>query len=116
MPKIRKKKWLSPLFGAIIPPNCLYLLYIIYRDSGDIAEKSHKCAKKVQKTLVGIEILPTFAPAIRKKHGAQQKGRMSDVMRNDDSSEVAEVLKKKLLKSLEVSKILPTFAPAILKR
>ena len=51
--------------------------------------------KKVQKTLVGIEILPTFAPAIRKKHGAQQKGQMSDVMRSDDSNEVAEVLEKK---------------------
>ena len=46
-----KKKWLSPLFGAIIPPNCLYLLYIIYRDSGDIAEKSHKCAKKFRNRL-----------------------------------------------------------------
>ena len=65
----------------------------------------------------GIKILPTFAPAIQKKHGAQQKGRMSDVVRSDDSNEVAEVLeKKKLLKSLEVSKILLTFAPAILKR
>ena len=75
-----------------------------------------KKSKKVAETLAGIKILPTFAPAIRKKHGAQQKGQKSDVMRNDDSNEVAEVLEKKLLKSLEVSKILLTFAPAILKR
>ena len=40
--------------------------------------------------------MPTFAPAIRKKHGAQQKGRMSDVVRSDDSNEVAEVLEKKV--------------------
>ncbi len=44
----------------------------------------------------GIKILPTFAPAIRKKHGAQQKGRMSDVVRSDDSNEIAEVLEKKV--------------------
>ena len=57
--------------------------------------------------------MPTFAPAIRKKHGAQQKGHMSDVMQSDGSNEIVEVLKKKLLKSLEVTKILLTFAPAI---
>ena len=61
----------------------------------------------------GIDFLPTFAPAIRKKHGAQQKGHMSDVMQSDGSNEIVEVLKKKLLKSLEVTKILLTFAPAI---
>ena len=51
--------------------------------------------KKVAKTFAGIKILPTFAPAIRKKHGAQQKGQMSDMVRSDDSNEVAEVLEKK---------------------
>ena len=42
--------------------------------------------------------MPTFAPAIRKKHGAQQKGHMSDVMQSDGSNEIVEVLKKKVAK------------------
>lgn len=78
-------------------PTKLYIPIIYYiKQKGLFLGKMTEKSKKVAETLAGIKILPTFAPAIRKKHGAQQKGQMSDVMRNDDSNEVAEVLEKKV--------------------
>ena len=58
----------------------------------------------------GIDFLPTFAPAIRKKHGANERGGTPQRLVQKVFSRIVKKFLKKVAKNLEVTKTCLTFA------